>query len=165
MVVWSALALVIAAHIRHAVVRRVLVVLLILVACTAQVANWDGVIRGTRCPSPTGVLTLALALRFAWAPSWGRAAAFVADRTLVLDDPPELFPVLLVLAVGMVVIGWARRQAILWGTVAVSLLAISAYTYAYNLRTDKAWNDTWGFSKSVIAYAYPVGKLRPGRHR
>jgi hypothetical protein len=160
-VVWSVLALVVAAHVDRAGVRRGVVVLLIAIACTAQVANWDTVMQGDSVSISSGVLTLALALRLAWLPSWSRAAGFLVVALWFSMTRPNVFPILIVMAGGMAVIGLVRRQALLWATVAVGLVAISAYTLAYNLRTDHAWNDRWGFSKSTIAYAYPVGVFNP----
>lgn len=160
-VVWSVLALVVASGVSHPGVRRGTVVLLILLACTAQLANWDTVMQGDSVSMSSGVLTLALALRLGWAPSWGRAAGFLAVALWFSMTRPNLFPVLVVLAVGMALIGLFHGRALLWGVVATGLVAISAYTLAYNLRTDHYWNERWGFSKSTIAYAYPVGQFDP----
>jgi hypothetical protein len=160
-VAWSTLALVVAAGIRHPTVRRVVVVLLLLVPCTAQVANWDGVILGESVSVSTGVLTLAMALRFSRAPSWGRAAAVLAPALWFSMTRPNVFVILIVWAVGMVVIGVLRREALLWASVAGGLVVISLYSYVYNVRTDDAWTDAYGYSKSTVAYAYPVGKYDP----
>jgi hypothetical protein len=160
-VAWSTLAMVVAAGIRHAAVRRVVVVLLLLVACTAQVANWDGVILGESVSVSTGLLTLAMALRFSRAPSWGSASAFLAPALWFSMTRPNVFVILVVLAVGMVVIGLVRREALLWGTVAGSLVVISLYSYVYNVSTSDAWSKHYGYSKSSVAYAYPVGGFNP----
>lgn len=160
-VVWSALALVVAAGIRHATVRRVFVVLLLLVACTAQVSNWDGVMQGDSVSISSGVLAFAMALRFGQAPSWGRAAALLAVALWFSMTRPNVFPILVAWAVGMVVIGIARRQALLWASVAGGLALISVYTLAYNVRTDDAWDQAFGHSKTTVAYAYPLGMFNP----
>jgi hypothetical protein len=160
-VAWSTLALVVAGGIRNVAVRRVVVVLLLLVACTAQVASWDGVILGESVSVSCGLLTLAMALRFSRVPSWGRAAAFLAPALWFSMTRPNVFVILVVWALGMVIIGLARREAFLWGSVAAGLVAISLYSYAYNVRTSDAWTKAYGYSKSVVAYAYPVGVYNP----
>jgi hypothetical protein len=160
-VAWSTLALVVASGVRHAAVRRVVVVVLLLVPCSAQVASWDGVILGESVAVSTGVLTMAMTLRFSRAPSWGRAAAVLAPALWFSMTRPNTFVILVVWALGMVVIGLARREALLWGTVAGGLVVISLYSYVYNVRTDQAWTDAYGYSKSTVAYAYPVGGYNP----
>jgi hypothetical protein len=160
-VVWSALALVVARSIAHPLVRRITVGALLLVPCTAQVANWDGVMQGDSVSISAGVLTLATVLRFAQSPSWGRAAAFLAPALWFAMTRPNVFVLLLAWAAGMVVLGLARREALLWGVTAAALVAISAYAYLYNVRTDQAWTDAYGYSKSTVAYAYPVGAWDP----
>ncbi len=160
-VVWSTLALVVASGIRLVAVRRVVVVLLLLVPCTAQVASWDSVILGESISVSAGVLTLAMALRFSQAPTWGRAAAFVAPALWFSMTRPNVFVILLLWALGMVVVGLVRRQALLWGAVAAALVLISLYSYVYNVRTDEAWTDAYGYSKSTVGYAYPVGVFDP----
>lgn len=160
-VAWSTLALVVAAGIGHAAVRRVVVVLLLVVACTAQVANWDGVIQGESVSVSAGLLTLAMALRFSRAPSWGLAAAFLAPALWFSMTRPNVFVILVVWALGMVVIGLVRREALLWGTVAGGLVVISLYSYVYNVSTSDAWSKHYGYSKSAVAYAYPIGGFNP----
>jgi hypothetical protein len=160
-VVWSALALVVAAGIRQAAVRRVFVVLLLLLACTAQVSNWDGVMQGDSVSISSGVLALAMALRLGQAPSWGRAGAFLAAALWFSMTRPNLFPILVVWALGMVVIGIVRRQVLLWAGVAGGLVLISVYTLVYNVRTDVAWDEAYGHSKTTVAYAYPLGVFNP----
>jgi hypothetical protein len=159
--VWAALALVVARSTQHVVVRRAAVTVLLLVPCTAQVASWEGVMQGDSVSISSGVLTLAMALRFSQAPSWGRAAAFVAPALWFAMTRPNVFVILLVWAAGMVVVGLARRELLLWGVTAAALVAISAYAYLYNVRTDQAWTDAYGYSKSAVAYAYPVGAWDP----
>ena len=160
-VVWAVLAFVVARGIRSAVVRRVVVVLLLLVPCTAQIANWDAVMLGDSVSISTGVLALAMALHFAQAPSWGRAAEFVAASLWFSMTRPNVFVILVVWALGIAVIGLVRRQAVLWGTVAAALVAVSLYSYVYNVRSDQGWVDAYGYSRTTVGYAYPVGKFDP----
>lgn len=158
---WSALALAVAASIQHPLVRRVTAGVLLLVPCTAQVASWDGVMQSDAVSVSSGVLTLAMALRFSQLPTWRRAAALVVPALWFAMTRPNVFVILLVWAAGMVVVGLLRREALLWGATAAALVVISVYSYAYNVRTDQAWDDAYGYSKSTVAYAYPVGAWNP----
>lgn len=160
-VAWSTLAVVVASCILRATVRRVFVVLLLLIGATAQVANWDGVMQGDSVSISAGVLALAMALRVARSPSWGRAAALLAVALWFSMTRPNVFPILLVWAIGIVVIGLVRREALLWAAVAAGLVLISVYTLVYNARTDQAWDKAFGHTKTTVAYAYPLGVYDP----
>jgi hypothetical protein len=160
-VAWSVLAIAAARRVRSPLVRRLLVVVLLAIPCTAQIANWDAVIQGDAVSMSTGVLALGLLLNFVLTPSWGRAAGFVAVALWFTMTRPNVFVIVLAWALGMIVIGAVRRQALLWGGVAVALLVIAGYSYVYNVHTDQAWTDRYGASRTTVAYAYVVGTSDP----
>src|SRR5450759_2621523 len=61
---WGALALVVSAGIRQATVRRLTAAALVLIPCTAQIANWDSVMQGESVSMSTGILALAALVWF-----------------------------------------------------------------------------------------------------
>jgi hypothetical protein len=161
--VWSALALTVATGVRRPAARRLVVTVLLVLACTAQVASWDLAILSESVSISTGILTLAAAVRFARAPGWSRAVPFLLAALWFTMTRPNVFPVLLMWAVALLVVGLIRRQVLVGAVVAGLLVAISAYGYAYNLRADPAWEAStqFGVSRTVVAYAYPISQNGP----
>ena len=62
-----------------------------------------------------------MALRFSRAPSWGRAAAFLAPALWFSMTRPNVFVIRVVLAFGLGVIGLVRGEALRGGTETGSL--------------------------------------------
>ncbi|HZL05953.1 MAG TPA: hypothetical protein VFE45_11150, partial [Coriobacteriia bacterium] len=160
-VAWGALAVVVSAGIRQATVRRLTAAALVLIPCTAQIANWDSVIQGDSTSMSTGILALAALIWFTRQPTWGRAATFGAAALWFTMSRPNAFVILLCWALGLLVIAVLRRGLVVVSAVAALLVLFSVYSYAYNMRSDAAWTATHGFSRSTVAYAYPIGVYNP----
>jgi hypothetical protein len=160
-VAWSALALVVAETVQRTAVRRVLVVLLLLIPLTAQVAGWDLAVLGESVSISTGVLALAALIHLTREASWWRAAAFLGAALWFTMTRPNVFVVLLAWAVALLAVGLLRRRPLVWGVVAAVLVVFAGYSYAYNIHSDQAWTRELGYSRTTVAYAYPVSQNGP----
>jgi hypothetical protein len=160
-VVWSALGLTVAVVIRRPAVRRVLVAALLLLACTAQVAGWDLAIMSESVSVSTGVLALAALIWLGDRPSWARATAFLAAALWFTMTRPNVFVILLAWAVALLIVGLLRRQRMMLGVVAGVLVVFCVYSYVYNVRSDAAWTKAFGYSRTTVAYAYPISGNGP----
>jgi hypothetical protein len=161
-IAWVALALTVAAGIQRAAPRRILVLLLLLLACTAEVANWDLTILGESVSISSGILALAAFIRFTRAPAWRPGTVFLLAALWFSMTRPNLLLTLLAWAIAVLLIGvLLRRQVLLSGVVAGLLVVFSLYGYVYNVRSDTGWRDGFGFSRTVVAYAYPVSLNDP----
>ncbi len=161
-VAWLTLALTVAAGIQQrAALRRVVVLTLLVLALTAQVASWDLAIICESVSISSGILALAAGIRFVRAPAWGRAVVLLLLALWFTMTRPNVFPVLLSWAVAFALLGLARRELRLWGAVAALLVAFSLYSYVYNVRSDPAWRASWGVTRSTVAYGYPVAANDP----
>ena len=160
-VAWGALALVVAAGIRHATVRRLTAAALVLIPCTAQISNWDSVMQGESVSMSTGILALAALVWFTREPTWGRAATFGAAALWFTMTRPNVFVILMAWALGLLVIAVLRRRLVVVWAVAALLVVFSGYSYVYNMRSDAAWTARHGFSRSTVGYAYPISAFNP----
>ncbi len=160
-VAWGALALVVSAGIRRATVRRLTVAALVLIPCTAQIANWDSVIQGDSASMSTGIIALAALVWFTREPTWGRAATFGAAALWFTMTRPNVFVILLCWALGLLVIAVLRRRLVVVWAVAAVLVLFSGYSYVYNMRSDAAWTALHGFSRTTVSFAYPIGSFNP----
>jgi hypothetical protein len=160
-VAWSVLALTLAAGIRRAAARRTIVLLVLTLASTAQVANWDLIILGESVSISSGILALAAAIRFQRAPTWRSGLVFLLPALWFAMTRPNIFPILLAWAVAFALVGLLRRQVLLPGVIAGLLVAFSLYSYVYNVRSDGAWQDRFGVSRTTVAYGYPVSENGP----
>jgi hypothetical protein len=160
-VAWGTFALVLAAGIAHPVVRRLFVLAIVLLACSAQLSNWDSVMQGDSLPMSTGVLALAALVWLVRAPGWGRAALFGAAALWFTMTRPNTFVVVLVWAVGLLVIALLRRRVLVLGVTAAVLVLFAGYSYVYNSRADPAWTAQLGYTRTTIAMAYPLGTFDP----
>jgi hypothetical protein len=158
---WGALALVVAHGIRHTGVRRLVVALLVLIPCTAQMANWETVILGDSIAMTTGILALAALIRLMRRPTWGRALVFLPLALWYTMTRPNLFVVLMAWAVGLVLVALLSRKVLVLGTVAGLLVLFSGYSYVYNMNSDTTWTEAHGYSRSTVGMAYPLGKYDP----
>ena len=159
-VAWGCLALVVAGLVNHPTVRRGVAASFVLIACTAQIASWDGVILGDSVSLSTGILALSALVWFVRDPGWGRAAPFAAAALWFAMTRPNVFPVLVGWALSLVLLGILRRQVVVWA-VAAALIVFSGYSYVYNVRSDAAWTAAYGFSRSTVSVAYPIGPYNP----
>ena len=161
-VAWVALALTVAAGIQRAAPRRILVFLLLLLACTAQVANWDLTILAESVSISSGILALAAFIRFTRVPAWGRGVVFLLAALWFSMTRPNVFLTLLAWALAVLLMGVVlRRQMLLSGVVAGLLVAFSLYGYVYNIRSNDSWRAGLGVSRTVVAYGYPVSRNDP----
>ncbi len=163
-VAWATLALTLAALVRRPLVRRLLAAAVLVLGCTAQVAGWDLVVLGESVSISSGVLALAALVRFAAAPTGRRAAVLLAFALWFTMTRPNVFVVLLGWAVALAVLALARRGAGRirpYGVVAAVLVLFSVYAYVYNVRSDVAWHRTLGYSRTTVAYGYPVSANDP----
>jgi hypothetical protein len=160
-VAWATFAVVIARGIGNRVVRRLFVLAIVLLACSAQLANWDSVIQGDSLPMSTGILALAALVWLVREPTWGRAGLFAAAALWFSMTRPNTFVVLLVWAVGLLAIGLLRRRVLVLGVTAAVLLAFCGYSYLYNMRSDAAWTDRMGWARTTVGMAYPLGRYDP----
>ncbi len=160
-VVWVALAVTVAEGIGNPLARRIVVLLLLLVSCTAQVTAWDANMLSESVSVSTGILALVAIIRFVRQPTWPRAAVLVLAALWFTMTRPNVFPVLMAWAVALVVVGLLRRQALLWSLVAGSFVLMSLYAYVYNVRSDDTWREKFGVSRTTIAYAYPIAQNDP----
>lgn len=160
-IAWVVLALTVAAGIERASPRRTTVFLLLLLACTAQVANWDLTILAESVSISSGILALAAFIRLTRGPTLGGGIAFLLTALWFCMTRPNLFLTLLAWAVVALVIGVLKKQFLLWGVVAGLLVVFSLYSYVYNVRSDDSWRAGLGVSRSVVAYAYPVSQHDP----
>jgi hypothetical protein len=160
-VAWSALALAVAETVQRTGVRRVVVVVLLLIPATAQVAGWDLAVLGESVSVSTGVLALAALIHLTREESWGRAVLFLLAALWFTMTRPNVFVLLLAWAVALLVVGLLRRQALVWAVVAAVLVVFAGYSYAYNIHSDQAWTRELGYSRTTVAYAYPVSANGP----
>ena len=161
-VAWVALALTVAAGIQRAAPRRILVFLLLLLACTAQVANWDLTILAESVSISSGILALAAFIRFTRVPAWGRGVVFLLAALWFSMTRPNVFLTLLAWALAVLLMGVVlRRQMLLSGVVAGLLVAFSLYGYVYNIPLHDSWRAGLGVSRTVVAYGYPVSRNDP----
>jgi hypothetical protein len=160
-VAWGTFALVVASGIENRVVRRVFAAAIVLLACSAQLANWDSVMQGDSVPMSTGVLSLAALVWLVRRPTWGRAALFAAAALWFTMSRPNTFVVLLFWAVGLLAIGLMRRRVLVLGLTAVLLLVFCGYSYVYNVRSDTTWTAKLGYSRTTVGMAYPLGHFDP----
>ena len=152
-VAWMALALTVAAGIQRAAPRRILVLLLLLLACTAEVADRDLTILAESVSISSGILALAAFIRFTRVPAWGRGAVFLLAALWFSMTRPNVFLTLLAWALAVLLMGVVfRRQVLLSRVVAGLLVAFSLYGYVYNIRSDDSWRAGTGFSRTVVAY-------------
>ena len=158
---WGALALVVSRGIRHTGVRRLFVAMLVLIPCTAQMANWETVILGDSIAMTTGILALAALIWLTQEPTWGRALVFLPLALWYTMTRPNLFVVLMAWAVGLAVVALLSKKVLLLGTVAGLLVLFSGYSYVYNMSSDAAWTEAHGYSRSTVGMAYPMGKYDP----
>jgi hypothetical protein len=158
---WIALTLTVAAAIQRPALRRAIVLLLLVLASTAQVAGWDLALLSESVSISSGILTLAAAIRFTTGPSWGRAAVFLAAALWFSMTRPNIFPTLLAWACALMVIGVLRRQILPWVVVAAALVVFSLYGYVYNVRSDPSWRANGTVTRTTVAYAYPVSAYDP----
>ncbi|WP_406832977.1 hypothetical protein ABEG17_09125 [Pedococcus sp. KACC 23699] len=160
-VAWGALALVVSHGIRRPGVRRLFVALLVLIPCTAQIANWETVILGDSIAMTTGVLALASLIWLTREPSWGRALLFLPLALWYTMTRPNLFVVLLAWAAGLALVALLSKKVVLLGTVAGLLVLFSGYSYVYNMNSDSTWTQKNGYSRSTVGMAYPMGTYDP----
>jgi hypothetical protein len=160
-VAWGALALVVSAGIRQVSVRRLTAAALVLIPCTAQIGSWDSVILSDSTSMSTGILALAALVWFTREPTWGRAATFGAAALWFTMSRPNVFVILLCWALGLLAIAVLRRRLVEVGAVAALLVLFAGYSYAYNMRSDDAWTALYGYSRSTVSYAYPIGAYNP----
>jgi hypothetical protein len=160
-VAWGALALVVARGIQRPGLRRLFVLLLVLIPCTAQMANWDTIILGDSIAMTTGILALAALIQLTREPTWGRALVFLPVALWYTMTRPNLFVVLMAWAVGLALIALLSRKVLVLGTVAALLVLFSGYSYVYNMRADTTWTQAHGYSRSTVGMAYPLGKYDP----
>jgi hypothetical protein len=161
-VAWAVLALTLAAGVRRAAVRRGLVLALLLLACTPEIANWDLTILGESVSISSGILALAALLRFTRTPSWPWGISFLIAALWFCMTRPNLLLTLLAWAIAVLAIAVLRRRHVLVSAVVAGLLVVfSLYGYVYNVRSDDGWRDAFGFSRTVVAYGYPVSRNNP----
>jgi hypothetical protein len=160
-VAWSALALALAHAIERPGVRRGVVIAVLVLGCTAQVAGWDLAILSESVSISTGILTLAAGIAYVRRPDWLRASAFLVVALWFTMTRPNIIPTLLAWAVVLVVVAIVRRQLLPGLVVAGVLVLFAFYSYAYNVRTDHAWQVYGGRSRTTVAYAYPVSRNNP----
>lgn len=160
-VAWSALAVTVAATLRRPAVRRATVVALLLVASSAQVAGWDLNLLGESVSVSTGVLALAALLGFVGRPDAVTGSRFVLAALWFSMTRPNLFFTLVGWAVTLAVLGVLRRRLRPWGLVAAGLALCAAYSAAYNIRSDLTWSQELGYSRSTVAYGYPISENGP----
>lgn len=156
-VAWGALALVVAQGIRRPGPRRLFAAMLVLIPCSAQIANWDTVILGDSVAMTTGILALAAVVQLTREPTWGHGLVFLAAALWYTMTRPNLFVVLLAWALGLALIAALTKKLILFGAVAAILVLLSGYSYVYNMRADPTWSQTFGYSRSTVGMAYPLG--------
>jgi SAM-dependent methyltransferase len=166
-VAWAALAVTLASVVRRVAVRRALVLAVLVLACTAQVANWDLVVLGESVSISSGVLALAALVRFTAAPSGLRAAVLLAFALWFTMTRPNVFVVLLGWAVALALPAFVRRgrgparPVRPYAVVAGVLVLFSVYSYVYNVRSDVTWHERLGYSRTTVAYGYPVSANDP----
>jgi hypothetical protein len=160
-VVWSVLAITVSRVIRRAALRRAVVVLLLLLSCTAQVSGWDVILLGESVSISAGVLALAALIRFTRESSWTGAVLFLLAALWFTMTRPNIFVILLAWAATFLVVGLLRRQVAIWGAVAGALVAFSLYSYVYNIRADATWTKDLGYSRTTVSYGYPISQNGP----
>jgi hypothetical protein len=160
-VAWGLFALVVAAGIENRVPRRLFVLAIVLLACSAQLASWDSVMQGDSVPMSSGILALAALVWLVRRPTWGRAALFAAAALWFTMSRPNTFVVLLFWAVALLAVGLMQRRVLVLGVTAVVLLVFCGYSYVYNVRADAAWTEKLGYSRTTVGMAYPLGAFDP----
>jgi hypothetical protein len=64
-------------------------------------------------------------------------------------------------ALGLLVIAVLRRRLVVVWAVGTILVLFSGYSYAYNMRSDAGWTAKYGYSRSTVSLAYPIGTYNP----
>lgn len=133
---WAALAVAVAEVVRHRGARLVAAGAVMAMALATPVTNWDTTITSESVAVSLTVLLLATLLRFASAPSVGRAGAVAVAAVFFAftrNDHPLLVTVIAVLAVAVAL----RRRRRAWAVLAAGLVVVSVWSVGAWRRNDE----------------------------